>query len=351
MNPGAKLLTFMALLFTPVATLAAVPNPPPMNNHPVVDAANIIPDADEAALTTKLLNIKARSHHEVAVLTVPSLGGYDIDEYSLNAARFYGLGSQDADDGVLVTVAPNEHKVRIEVGRGLTQMLTDGSSGLIIEEDMVPQFKAGDYVAGINAGVDDIAGKIVPMTPAQLMAKQRADAEAAARSQARWASFKDFMGYVFSMFILGGLGFVGYRTATAPRRKREREERERQEAEIRRDYEERQREVEAARARVAERARQAEAERQRKFQSWYDGLSPHERKAYDDEQRRKRLAAEEAEREAEEREEESSSSSYGSSYSSSSSSSSDYGSSSSSSSSDFGGGGGSFDGGGSSGSW
>jgi uncharacterized protein len=148
--------------------LADVPAPPPLNGHPVVDSANIIPDADEAALNTKLLNIEKRSKHQVAVLTVPDMGGYEIEQYSINAARFYGLGSLDGDDGILITVAPNQHKTRIEIGRGLVVMLTDAQAGDIIRSDMIPAFRTKDYVGGINAGVNDIANVIVPLTPQQL---------------------------------------------------------------------------------------------------------------------------------------------------------------------------------------
>jgi uncharacterized protein len=332
---------------------AAVPNPPPLNNHPVVDAANIIPDADEVALNTKLLDIQKRSKHQVAVLTVPDLGGYDIDEYSLNAARFYALGSLDGDDGVLITVAPNEHKTRIEVGRGLVGMLTDMQSGMIVDNEMIPRFKEKDWVGGINAGVDGVATVITPLTPAQLLVKKREESERASRHAQSVAAFKDFMGYVLAIAGLGGIGFGGYRMVTAPARRRKREE---EEAEAARQAEERQRvyaERMAERAKADREAALRAAAKQAKFDKWYAALSPHEKAAYDAEEQRKRDAAEaerqaEAERARKRRErEDAESSSYSSSYSSGSS---DYGSSSSSDSG-FSGGGGSFDGGGSSGSW
>jgi uncharacterized membrane protein YgcG len=355
----AKYLLALSLLTIGSAALSAVPNPPPMNNHPVIDAADILPPQQETALTSKLLNIKLRSGHEVAVLTVPDLGGYDIEQYSLNAARFYKLGSLDGDDGILMTVAPNEHKTRIEIGRGLTQLLTDGSAGLIIEDDMIPEFRAGDYPAGINAGVDAIAARIVPLTPAQLLAQQRETQQRKVREAQQWASFKDTMSNLFIFALAGLIVFLIYRTVTAPARRRKKEaaeaavrERERLEAAA---YAQRQKEYAAQERAERERA----FEKKRKFNAWYAGLSATERKKYDDEQAAKKAAAE-AKASKRRRAAMRSSSGYGgyssgyggygsSAYGGSSSSSSDYGSSSSNSS--FGGGGGSFDGGGSSGSW
>jgi uncharacterized protein len=352
----------IALVFLASPALAKVPNPPPLNGHPVVDAANLFNPAEEEALNQKLLGIEKRSKHQVAVLTVPSLGGYDIDQYSLNAARVYGLGGLDADDGVLVTVAPAEHKARIEVGRGLTHMLTDGHSGLIIQDDMIPRFKANDYPGGINAGVDRIAETITPLTPAQLLVRQRE----AQQRQARQASFNakvwDFMMTLFAGLLFGGFAFGAYRLATAPARRRRREQEEAERAEQERKYEETRREA-AARAN-AERAKEAakRAEERRKHQEWLNSLTPAERAAYDEKQRLQQVREAEArearekearKRRAQEAKRAAEESSYGSSYGSSSYGSSSYGSdsSSSSSSSDFSGGGGSFDGGGASGSW
>jgi uncharacterized membrane protein YgcG len=367
-----SMLFFLALAI-PSMLKAALPDPPPMNNRPVVDAANIIPDDAEAALTQKLLSIKQRSNHEVAVLTVPSLEGYSIDEYGLNAARKYGLGSADGDDGVLITIAPNDHEARIDVGRGLTGMLTDMTSTGIVKQDMIPYFRGEDWVGGINVGVDKIADVIVPLTPEQLLVKQREASEALSRQRARLAAIKDGIGNVAMLGGgLGGLIGLGFLvTAPARRRRREEEEAERQRLheawlaeEAKRETarrEERARQ-EAERLRSLERQRVKAAAEKAKHDAWYASLSPQERTAYDAELKRKRdeaakvAAADEARRrEREEREErererrrrdDDSSSSYGGGYSSgsSSSSSSDFGGS-------FGGGGGSFDGGGGSGSW
>ena len=88
--------------------------------------------------------------------TVPTLEGSDIRDYGNRLYRKWALGDKTRNDGVLVLVAPNEHKVSIEVGYGLEGDLTDAMSSIIIQNAMVPRFKAGDYAGGVNAGLDDI---------------------------------------------------------------------------------------------------------------------------------------------------------------------------------------------------
>jgi uncharacterized protein len=273
-----KMGLFVALTLCAASVSAAVPNPPPLNGQPVVDAAQIIPDADEQALDAKLLDIQSKSHHQVAVLTVPSLDGYDIEQYSLNAARVYGLGSADGDDGVLITVAPAEHKARIEVGYGLTPMLTDGQSSQIMQNEMVPRFRDGDYVGGINAGVDSVAEAITPLTPEQLLVKKRAAEAQAAREAAFWAGVKDFLTVVFGVLLAGGFLVAIYRMVTAPARRRKREAEEQAERERRAEADRRyaERLAEARKQEKARREREARrrAEAIRRRQKMLDAMTP-----------------------------------------------------------------------------
>merc|ERR1711969_481383 len=110
----------------------------------VVDAANIIPPAEEAALAQKLQAFETRTQRQFVVATVPDLQGYDIESYGYQLGRTWGIGSEENDDGALLIVAPNERKVRIEVGYGLEPILTDGLSFLIITRQILPLFKQGD---------------------------------------------------------------------------------------------------------------------------------------------------------------------------------------------------------------
>jgi uncharacterized membrane protein YgcG len=349
-----------ALFATPV--LAEVPNPPPLNGKPVVDAANIIPEAEESALVKRLLEIEKTTKHQVVVLTTSDMGGYDIQDYGLNAGRFYGLGSKHGDNGVLLTVAPNQRTHRIDVGYGLEAILTDGRS-FEITEGMKDEFRAGDFAGGILEGVEGIAATITPMTPEQLALAQREAAKRKAALAATKAKVADFFIMLTMILALAAAIFGLYWTVTGPERRRKHLDRQKFEAERARIYREqaaaarKHRDEEFARKRAQQIAREKAAAEER--ERMLDAMSPSKRAAF--------LAAEEAaEREAREaaaraeekrraaeaerrarrrREDESRSAATiygGSSYSSSSSSSSD---------SSFSGGGGSFGGGGSSSDW
>ena len=122
----------------------------------VVDAANIIPDDMEARLNQKLEALETQSRRQLVVATLPDLQGYDISDYGYQLGRKWGLGDKQRNDGAILIVAPNERKLRIEVGYGLEGVLTDGLSALIIQQKIVPKFKAGDMPGGIEAGTDAI---------------------------------------------------------------------------------------------------------------------------------------------------------------------------------------------------
>ena len=122
----------------------------------VVDAANLLRPEDRAALDAKLRAYDQRTTHQVVVATVPSLGGYEIEEYANRLYRHWRLGGPEQNNGVLFIVAPRERKVRIEVGYGLEGTLTDALSKVIIATAVAPRFRDNDYAGGLNAGVDAI---------------------------------------------------------------------------------------------------------------------------------------------------------------------------------------------------
>ena len=122
----------------------------------VIDNANIIPDAEEAALNAKLEALETQSQRQVVVVTLPSLQGYEISDYGYRLGREWGLGDAERNDGAILIVAPEERKVRIEVGYGLEPVLTDGLSALIIQQQILPRFRDNDYPGGIEVGTDAI---------------------------------------------------------------------------------------------------------------------------------------------------------------------------------------------------
>src|SRR3974390_2095160 len=107
-------------------------------------------------LEAKLQNLENRSGIQLVVATVKSLEGSDIETYANQLFRNWKLGEAKKNNGVLLLVAPNEHKVRIEVGYGLEGTLTDALSSVIISSAMVPRFKAKDFTGGIERGIDGI---------------------------------------------------------------------------------------------------------------------------------------------------------------------------------------------------
>lgn len=165
-----------------LAALAAPANAaldlPAHPQGPVLDQANLLNPAQQAQLDAKLRAFDARTGDAVIVATVNSLHGDSIDDYAVRLYSKWGIGGAGIDKGVLILVAPNERRVKIEVGYGLEPYLTDILSGRIIRNDMTPRFKAGDMAGGINAGVDAIL-KQLSLSPADAKAVANAAAVAA----------------------------------------------------------------------------------------------------------------------------------------------------------------------------
>ena len=147
---------FAALLATPLAAQEF-----PELSGRVVDSANIIDGATEAELTQKLEALEAQSQRQLVIATIPDLQGYDIADYGYQLGREWGIGDAERNDGALLIVAPNERKVRIEVGYGLEGYLTDAYSALIIQNAILPRARAGDLQGGIVAGTDSIISQLV----------------------------------------------------------------------------------------------------------------------------------------------------------------------------------------------
>ncbi|MFT4096898.1 MAG: TPM domain-containing protein [Rhodoblastus sp.] len=142
-------------MFALFATLAFALDFPALTGR-VVDQANIIPAATRTQLEAKLASLEDKSGIQLVVATVPSLQDSDIETFSIDLARFWKLGEAKKNNGLLLLVAPNERKVRIEVGYGLEGTMTDALSSVIIRSAIVPKFRSGDYAGGVVAGVDAI---------------------------------------------------------------------------------------------------------------------------------------------------------------------------------------------------
>ena len=128
----------------------------PANTGRVTDQAGILDAATQAALTAKLKALEDKSGIQLVVATVTSLDGSAIEPYANALFREWKLGEAAKNNGALLLVAPNERKVRIEVGYGLEGTLTDAVTKIIIINAIAPRLKAGDYAGGVTRGVDDI---------------------------------------------------------------------------------------------------------------------------------------------------------------------------------------------------
>ena len=147
----AGVVSLAALVFIALAA----PNYPELTGQ-IVDNANLLSPDDRAAILAELQALEGKSTDQVAVVTVKSLEGYAIEDYGIGLARKWQIGQKDKDNGIVLIVAPNERKVRIEVGRRLEPVMTDTMSKIIITNAMLPKFRRGDYPGGIRDGVRDI---------------------------------------------------------------------------------------------------------------------------------------------------------------------------------------------------
>jgi uncharacterized protein len=130
----------------------------------VVDDADILPPDAEAALVQRLARIEERTSDQLIVVTTTDLKAESIEQSSLRLGNGWAIGRRDLDNGVLLIVAPNHRKTRIEVGCGLEGLLTDARAAAIIDDALLPAFREGAYPRGIAAGVEEI-GRVLESDP------------------------------------------------------------------------------------------------------------------------------------------------------------------------------------------
>ena len=165
------------LLLLLVAAPAEAQNFPELTGR-VVDQANLLSPAQEAELTGRLEALEQASSRQLVVATIASLEDYPIEDYGFQLGRHWGIGQSDANNGVILIVAPNERKVRIEVGYGLEPILTDALSHRIIQDQILPRFRDGDFPAGLNAGADAVIQQLqAPPEQAEQRALEAAQAQ------------------------------------------------------------------------------------------------------------------------------------------------------------------------------
>ena len=159
--PFPTLLLYLSLVLWNVLSVhSATALEVPALSGRVVDLGHLLPDDVAESLGRELAEHEGRTGNQVVVLTIPSLEGESLEEYSHRVATTWKLGGKGVDNGVLLLVVPGERRIRIEVGYGLEGTLTDAVTSQIIRRDIVPKFRAGDVPGGIAAGVRAILGTI-----------------------------------------------------------------------------------------------------------------------------------------------------------------------------------------------
>jgi len=150
-------------------------------------------DAMQARIDAKLEQLERKTSTQLVVVTLPSLHGYDIADYGYRLGRHWGIGQKGLNNGALLIVAPNERKVRIEVGYGLEGTLTDAISRLIIENAILPRFRAGDVSGGIERGIDDLV---------QVFSGDAEDFKRRAAERERPGGAEDFAAFALVVLLL-----------------------------------------------------------------------------------------------------------------------------------------------------
>jgi uncharacterized protein len=147
--------TLTLALVVALTARAEGPSFPPLTGR-VVDDAGILSPTTNGDLTGMLARLEQANGDQLMVVTLRSLQGHSIEDFGYQLGRYWGIGQKGRNNGVLLIVAPNEHKVRIEVGYGLEGELTDATSRIIIERDILPAFRRGDFNAGVLQGATSI---------------------------------------------------------------------------------------------------------------------------------------------------------------------------------------------------
>jgi len=167
---GLFLWVLVCCFFVNSIAWAQTPSIPTLDNW-VVDTTGTFSAAEKQALTQRLQQLEQTKGAQLFVLMVPTTEGEAIDQYTRRVYDAWRVGRKKVDDGILLVVAKDDRRLRIEVGYGLEGAVTDLQAGRIIREYITPHFVQNDYVAGINAGVDQlialVQGEDLPPPPTQ----------------------------------------------------------------------------------------------------------------------------------------------------------------------------------------
>ncbi len=199
------------LLHAPITSAADLEIP--ALRSAVTDRAGILSRSTREQLESALQQLRKAGGTQLAVVTLPDLAGLTIEQASIQVVDEWKLGSEKADNGVLLLIAPNERRVRIEVGQGLEGSLTDAYSKRIIDEGITPLFREGDMDGGVVLGVYQIAritNPSVDLTP-YLEGQVRSARPRRQRESSPWQLL--FMGVLMLFVLSARMGFLPFLVA------------------------------------------------------------------------------------------------------------------------------------------
>jgi len=203
-------LTFALVILSSTPMAAAWALNFPVLSGRVVDEANVIDQATRSALTEKLKALEDKTTTQLVVVTLKSLQGATLVDYGYQLGRYWRIGQKGQNNGALLIVVPSERQTRIVVGYGLEGTLTDALTKVIIENAMIPRFRANDYSGGIARGVDDL---IQVLSGDSEAFKQQVAAKEAQRKQPSNNGYA----LVFVLIWIGLAIFIVLRIAQAQR--------------------------------------------------------------------------------------------------------------------------------------
>ena len=193
------LWTALVLAFAAPATVRAADIKFPELTGRVVDDAHVLSADQQTILTEKLKALEEKNGRQLVVVTLPSLQGQEIQDFGYQLGRKWGIGQKGQNNGVLFIIAPNEHKVRIEVGYGLEPVLTDALSSVILQDKVLPKFRDGDMAGGIMDGTDAL---LEQLGLDDATARARVAAVSQSRTQVVYHRRGSPIGALFTLFIV-----------------------------------------------------------------------------------------------------------------------------------------------------
>lgn len=213
-------LHWLLLALALVASPAAAQTFPELTGR-VVDSAELLSPEQEAQLTALSAEIETASSRQFVVATVPDLQGYPIEDFGYRLGREWGIGQSEANNGVILLVAPNERRVRIEVGYGLEPVIPDGYASQVINGTILPAFRDGDMGGGIVAGANEIAEQLrLPLEAAEARALEAAKASRGSGDRGmNWIALIFWIAvllFILVPIVIGAAGGKKYRRGRAP---------------------------------------------------------------------------------------------------------------------------------------